>query len=196
MISLCLDSSYKDYVVGVAEDGVVLSFRQEEAWQRQSEMMIPTIEEVFKDENINPKEVDEIIVTQGPGSYTGVRIALTIGKVYAKALDISCYAMSSLMVLQDISRPSICLMNARSGRSYIGVYDKSECLLKDQVMKNEDVLQYVKDHPEYVICGDLDYLDIKGFECENIAFNMLELKKQSMKVENILALKAIYLSGN
>lgn len=196
MISLCLDSSYKDYVVGVAEDDVILSYRQEEAWQRQSEMMIPAIEEVLKEKNIDLKEVDEIIVTQGPGSYTGVRIALTIAKVYAKALEIPCYVMSSLMVLQDSSRPSICLMNARSGRSYIGVYDKSECLLEDRVIKNDDVLQYIKEHPQYAVCGDLDYLGIAGFECDNIAFNMLELKKESMKVDNILALKAIYLSGN
>jgi tRNA threonylcarbamoyladenosine biosynthesis protein TsaB len=196
MISLCLDSSYQDYVVGIAEDGEILSFRQEEAWQRQSEMMIPAIDAVLKETKIDPKEVDEIIVTQGPGSYTGVRIALTIAKVYAKALEIPCYVMSSLMVLENITHPSICLMNARSGRSYIGVYDRSECLLKDQVMKNDDVLKYIEDHKEYIPCGELEYLGIKGYVCENVALNMLELKKETMKVENILALKAIYLSGN
>lgn len=196
MISLCLDSSYQDYVVGLAENGEILSFRQEEAWQRQSEMMIPAIDAVLKETSIDPKEVDEIIVTQGPGSYTGVRIALTIAKVYAKALEIPCYVMSSLMVLEDINHPSICLMNARSGRSYIGVYDRSQCILQDQVMKNDDVLKFIEDHREYVLCGELDYLGIKGYVCKNVALNMLELKKETMKVKNILALKAVYLSGN
>ena len=146
MYSLMLDSSYKDLGVGIAKDNVVIENINYECFQRQSELMIVEIENALKRNNINPKEINEVLVALGPGSYTGVRIALTIAKVYCYALKIPCYAFSSLKVLQNYSKPSICLINARSSRSYVGVYDKNNCLIPDQVMKNEDVIKYIENH--------------------------------------------------
>ena len=185
MYSLILDSSYKDLVVGIAKDNVVIENINYECFQRQSELMIVEIENALKRNNINPKEINEVLVALGPGSYTGVRIALTIAKVY-------CYAFSSLKVLQNYSKPSICLINARSSRSYVGVYDKNNCLIPDQVMKNEDVIKYIENHRDFAICGDTDYLEIEGYKA-NIPSNMVALKNEDVLVKDIMALKAVYL---
>ena len=192
MISLILDSANKELGVALAQDGTLLDEIRYEARQRQSELMIPEIENIFKKNHVNPKDVGEILVTVGPGSYTGVRIALTIAKVYGYALNIPVYAFSSLEVLADLNKPSICLINARSNRSYFAVYEKGNAIVNDQVLTNDEVIKYVNEHKDYVICGETSYLDLVS-ENSDVLKNMLALKNDSYKVENILKLKAVYL---
>ena len=62
MYSLILDSSYKDLVVGIAKDNVVIENINYECFQRQSELMIVEIENALKRNNINPKEINEVLV--------------------------------------------------------------------------------------------------------------------------------------
>ncbi len=192
MLSLILDSANKELGVALAQDGTLLDEIRYEARQRQSELMIPEIENIFKKNHVNPKDVGEILVTVGPGSYTGVRIALTIAKVYGYVLNIPVYAFSSLEVLADLEKPSICLINARSNRSYFAVYEKGNAIVNDQVLTNDEVIKYVSEHKDYVICGETSYLDLVS-ENSDVLKNMFALKNDSYKVENILKLKAVYL---
>lgn len=204
MYTLLLDSSNKLLVVGLAKDNKVIDSIIYEAWQKQSEYMISEINNIFTRNNIDPKEVNEIIVTKGPGSYTGLRIALTIAKIYGYILNIPVYALFSLEILidsKDKDTNTICLMNARSSRSYIGIYSSNkEVLLEDKVLTNEEVKTLIKNNPTYKVSGDISYLNLdldntNYYDLSNLDLlnNMLYLKDESNKVENILTLKAIYL---
>ena len=193
MLTLILDSADKNLLVALFKDGKKLDEISYEAWQRQSELMIPELKNILDRNKINPKEVNQIVVTLGPGSYTGVRIALTIAKIYAMSLSIPCYAVSSLGALKNKEGTSICLINARSNRSYFGVYDANgEAIISDKVLKNDEVLNYINEHKSYHVCGDTAYLNISG-ENNDIASNMYSLRSKKTLVDNILALKAVYL---
>ncbi len=191
MKTLLLDSTYKDLNVGLNIDGEMHKISYE-CFQRQSELMISEIDKILKENNINPKEINEIVVTHGPGSFTGLRIALTIAKVYCYAVKCPCYSLSSLNVLMKMNEPSICLLNARSGRSYFGVYKNNEVIEEDQILTNDKVLEYIKNHPEYIVCGDTEYLGIPGYKADLIE-NMYFLKNNDNKVKDIYTLKAVYL---
>ena len=191
MNTLILDSTNIDLNVGLCINGH-LYFVSYPCWQQQSEKMIPEIDKLLKEHNLSPKDINEVLVTNGPGSYTGVRIALTIAKVYCYALKIPCYVFSSLEVLMNVNKPSICLINARSNRSYFAVYDKNKCLIQDEVKPNNEVLNFIKEHPEYKVCGDLEYLNLKGYK-GNLFETMLLLKSKEHLVKDIFTLKAIYL---
>ena len=191
MITILLDSSNTNLSVGIARDNLLLEYVSYEAWQRQSEYMIPELDRLLSKYNVSRDEIKEVMVAKGPGSYTGVRIAITIAKTIATALDAKLYAVSSLRVQKACKNPSICLINARSGRSYIGVYEDDKVLLDDQIMKNEDVLNYVKEHPNYSVCGDVKYLGLEGVISNNIQ-EMLSLKNVLEPV-NPLSLKPIYM---
>ena len=192
MLSLLLDSANTMLGVGLAQDGKMIEEVSYEAWQRQSELMIPEIDKLLKKHNINPKDIGEILVAKGPGSYTGVRIALTIAKIYAYCLNIPVYAFSSLNLLENYEKTSICLINAKGNRSYFGVYNQAKAIEEDKVLTNGDVLKYVEEHPDYVICGYASYIDLLS-ERNNVLENMLKLKSDRFKVDNILSLKATYL---
>ena len=191
MKTLILDSTNIDLNVGLAIDNKLVSYVSYPCWQQQSEKMIPEIDQILKNNHINPKEINEIIVTKGPGSYTGIRIALTIAKVYAYSLKIPCYAISSLEALVKLNVPSICLINARSNRSYIGVYNSSSNI-NDTIYTNEEVLKFINDHQDYVVCGDTNYLNIEGYKA-NLLSNLLALKNENNHVKDIFTLKATYL---
>ena len=191
MITILLDSSNTNLSVGIARYNLLLEYISYEAWQRQSEYMIPELDKLLSKYNVSRDEIKEVMVAKGPGSYTGVRIAITIAKTIATALDAKLYAVSSLRVQKDCKYPSICLINARSGRSYIGVYEDDKVLLDDQIMKNEDVLNYIKEHPNYSVCGDVKYLGLEGVISNNIQ-EMLSLKNVLEPV-NPLSLKPVYM---
>ena len=162
MFSIILDSSNKDLYVGLLKDGVLLDEITYQAWQRQSEYMIVELEKLLLKYNVDKSDIESVVVGVGPGSYTGVRISLTIAKTIALALNIKLYGVSSLHLLADYSNTSICLINARGGRSYIGVYEKENVILKDQVMNNDQVKKYIEEHSDYVVCGDAKHLGIEA----------------------------------
>ena len=191
MVTILLDSSNTNLSVGIAKDNILLDYISYEAWQRQSEYMIVELNKLLEKHNIQKEDIKEVIVAKGPGSYTGVRIAITIAKTIAVALDAKLYAVSSLRVQKDGVRPSICLINARSGRSYVGVYEDQKILLDDCIMKNDEVMNYIKDHPDYSVCGETKYLNIEGVMANNLQ-EMLNLK-DSLESINPLSLKPVYM---
>ena len=191
MITVLLDSSNTNLSVGIAKDNLVLDYISYEAWQRQSEYMIVELNKLLEKHNVKKEDIKEVIVAKGPGSYTGVRIAITIAKTIAVALEAKLYAVSSLRVQKVCKKPSICLINARSGRSYVGVYQDQSIILDDCIMKNDEVMKYIEEHPDYSVCGDTKYLGIAGVE-SNTMQEMLSLK-DSLESINPLSLKPVYM---
>lgn len=191
MYTVLLDSSNTNLSVGLARDNLLLENVSYEAWQQQSEYMIPELNKLLEKYQVQNEEISAVMVAKGPGSYTGVRIAITIAKTMAVALGCKLYAVSSLRVQKDGKNPSICLINARSGRSYIGVYEDNGVLLEDQIMKNDEVLKYIADHPTYSVCGDVKYLGLEVKETNNV-LEMLSLKEVLDEV-NPLSLKPVYM---
>lgn len=192
MMTVLLDSSNRDLAVGIGKDGKLVDSISYEAWQRQSESMIPELDKILEKNHVKREDISDIVVAIGPGSYTGVRIALTIAKVMALALNVPIYPVSSLRAMRKGSHPTIALINARSARSYIGVFEKDKVILEDQIMSNEDVLKFINAHPKYEISGDVEYLGLKSHEPQ-VLKEMLELKPFLKPCENSLGLKPVYL---
>lgn len=192
MYTILLDSSNTKLAVGIAKNGIVLKSTIYEAWQEQSEHMIPELNEILNAFDVKKEEIDDVMVAIGPGSYTGVRIAITIAKTMGYALQIPVFPVSSLQILKDGTKPSICVVNARSKRSYVGVYQGNNILLFDQIMTNGELLKYIEEHPDYSLCGNLSYLGLEGIETNTIN-EMLSLKSFITPMEDSLSLKPVYL---
>ena len=192
MVSLLLDSSNTSLSVGLESNGTLLGYTSYESWQSQSEHMVPEIFNLLKKYDLSRKDIARIVVSIGPGSYTGVRIALTIAKVMGLCLEIPIYPVSSLRVLKDNDNPSICVINARSNRSYFGVYKNEQIIVEDCIKTNDEVLAYIKEHPDYSICGNASYLGFENIDT-NICLQMVSLLNTLKPIKNSLALKPVYL---
>ena len=192
MYTVLLDSSNTSLTVGLAKDDQLLESISYESWQSQSEHMIPEIDKLLTKYNVSKDDISDVVVAIGPGSYTGVRIAITIAKTMATALGCKIYTISSLRCQKDRKNPSICVINARSGRSYFGVYEDEKILVEDCILTNDKVIEYIDSHPNYSICGNASYLGKEGL-VPDIARELLSLKIVSLPVDNPLAIKPVYM---
>ena len=191
MYQLLLDSSNIYLSVGLSKNGKVVDSIFYNAWQRQSEVMVSEIDNILKRNKVDKKDLDAVVVGIGPGSYTGVRIGVTIAKTIAYALKIKIYAKSSLSLLKINDDPTICLFNARSGRSYFAVYQGQKAIESDRILTNEEVLAYIDAHPDYKLSGDTAQIG-KESEQFDILKNLADFHQDEL-VENIFLLNPIYL---
>ncbi len=193
MYSLLLDSANRDLNVELAKDNQIIDRISYQAWQRQSELMAVEVDAILKRNNISAKDIGEVVVTIGPGSYTGIRIALTIAKTLAFALDIKIFAVSSLISQKVPNQPTISVINARSNRSYVTIYDADgQILVEEKVWPNDELIAWIKGNADFIVSGDAKYLGIDAYQ-PSVLDGMLEAKKKSIPVENILTLKPVYL---
>ncbi len=94
MYTLFLDTHSKLITISfVKKDDI---FTKTKISERHSVFVLPLINEMLKEKNITLKDFNEIIVVNGPGSFTGIRIGLTIAKTISYSLNIPIYTLSSL----------------------------------------------------------------------------------------------------
>ena len=73
-----------------------LFFKQMISHNNHSENIINVIEEGLKENGLKLKDFNKVIVGYGPGSYTGLRVGMVVGKMMAYSLNIPLYVVSSL----------------------------------------------------------------------------------------------------
>lgn len=147
---LAIDTS--NFVLGIAlyEDGKVIGEYITNLKKNHSIRAMPAIEQLMKECDIKPKDLSKIVVAKGPGSYTGVRIGVTIAKTLAWTLNIPLVGVSSLEVLAaSVGRyfdgyvsP---LFDARRGQIYTGLYQFTsndvEIVKNDHLILSTDWIQ-------------------------------------------------------
>jgi tRNA threonylcarbamoyladenosine biosynthesis protein TsaB len=128
MTILAIDTS--NYPLGVAliEDNQVLGEYITNLKKNHSVRIMPAIQTLMKDCERVPAQLTKVVVAKGPGSYTGVRIGVTIAKTMAWSLKIPLVGISSLEIIaagagryfDGYISP---LFDARRGQVYTGLYE-------------------------------------------------------------------------
>ncbi len=189
---LIIDTTAQYLVVGLTDDDKIISKTQYVAWQRQSEFAIQEVKKTLDSVGIKANEIDRVVVTNGPGSYTGIRIALTIAKVLSLALKKPVCVLSSLQAIAGVRGLKIAILDARNKRAYVGVYKDGKAITKDQVVNIEELDALRKKYPDYELVGDTQVL---GLEAKPIDFveNMFDLSKIIGNCADVDALVPVYL---
>ena len=187
MLTLCIDTSYRYLTCCLIRDNEIISSYSEECFKKQSEEVFSALDRIFKLAGIKRQDIDSICVSKGPGSYTGIRIAMTIAKVIGTTMDLSVYTISTLRLYAGNRKNCLVVMDARAGRVYCGLYDKETCLLEDQALPVSEV--EVGDHEVIGDGGLFDLVDYYG----DIADDFLQTKPYWEKVDEIAYLAPEYL---
>lgn len=124
MILLNFDTALNKTYVAISNDGNLLTSKIVENTEDNyhSAFLLSTIKEILKENNLTPKDVDLIGVNVGPGSFTGIRAALTVAKVMAQELNIKIVPIESLRILSKLNKTdkkSIVIMDARRSMAYV-----------------------------------------------------------------------------
>jgi tRNA threonylcarbamoyladenosine biosynthesis protein TsaB len=182
---LAMDTSH--HVMGVAllqEDKIIGEITTNLA-KNHSVRLMPAVEQLMKEVAMKPEDLDKIVVAKGPGSYTGVRIALSTAKSMAWALDIPIVGVSSLEVLAYQGRlfqGYICpFFDARRGLVFTGVYqwkgNDLKAVFEEKNMPMEELL-----------------LKLKA-EGQSVLFLSPDLEKHEENIQKILGNQAVIPEG-
>ena len=168
MISLFLDTCNKNIVIGLLEDNKLIDKTVYINDNNLSEKLLPSIKELLDKNNIKINNLNRIYVSVGPGSFTGIRIGLTVAKVMAWSLKIDIIPISSLEAIAstDSDYNYICpMIDARRGYVYASLYDKElNNIIKDQYIKQEDFTNLLKDYKYEIVSYESDNKPILNIE--------------------------------
>ncbi|MFP7170424.1 tRNA (adenosine(37)-N6)-threonylcarbamoyltransferase complex dimerization subunit type 1 TsaB [Terribacillus sp. 7520-G] len=127
---LAMDTSNQLLGVAIVKDGVTLGEHVMHGHRDHSVRLLPAIEQLMKETKTAPADLDRIVVGQGPGSYTGVRISMATAKTMAWALGIDVIGVSSLEGLAsqgELFPGYVCpFFDARRGQVYTALYASNE----------------------------------------------------------------------
>ena len=104
-----------------------LFVKTQESEYSHSVYVMPMIESIFKENNLDIKDLEKIVVVNGPGSFTGTRIGVTVGKTFCYSNNINVIPVSSLkqyIFSLDNYDYYVSIIKDKGNRLYYGIYDK------------------------------------------------------------------------
>ncbi|MGX7164685.1 tRNA (adenosine(37)-N6)-threonylcarbamoyltransferase complex dimerization subunit type 1 TsaB [Enterococcus massiliensis] len=160
---LAIDTSNQSLAIGLMEEDQVVGQLQTTVNKNHSVTLMPAIAGLVKMVHWKPKEITRIVVAQGPGSYTGLRIGVTTGKTLADTLSAELVGVSSLAVIaancRNIDGWILPIFDARRGNVYAGAYQwQKEQLINvwpDQHISFEELSEKVREQKVFFVGADV-----------------------------------------
>ncbi len=156
MYSLILDSSTKILYTAIVKDENVVFESYIEGRNDHAKNIVDIIDKGLKKNNIEAKNLDEVVVGYGPGSYTGVRMAVSVAKMIASFMDKPLYTISTLKLMASGSKGIVLSMiDARRNNSFGMIIDmNTNSYIKNEALyPNSELLESKYD----VVVNDASY---------------------------------------
>ena len=144
---------------------------------------------LLKRVNLTYKDIDRVIITEGPGSYTGIRIAMTIAKVLCTQMHKELYCISTMQLYAGMDASANVILDARGQRAYVAHLENGEIVGQTTILSLEDTKAFLEAHPG-TLYGDGQLL---GLESKEPSYLENFIQVPARKIENIHALVPDYL---
>ena len=137
------DTSSKALTLAILEDETLLAQMTLNIKKNHSITLMPAIDFLMNSLDMKPKDLDRIVVAQGPGSYTGLRMAVATAKTLAHTLKIELVGVSSLLALvpEQVEGLVIPVMDARRNNVYAGFYQSGQAVRPEAHLPLAEVLE-------------------------------------------------------
>lgn len=184
MKRLLFDVSTNVMFVGYSKGDILIDFSIRIATRDHAKYLVDRIDQVLRRNKIKIDDIQEIIIGYGPGSYTGLRIAVTVGKMLAYTKQITLRTVSSLYFMTSGYDGKVAaLIDARRGHVFSAVYNNGKVILPDGYRRLSDLSEL----PEYKLARTV-FIDDRHFE-----INPKRIIEHSTIVDNIDDLTPNYL---
>ena len=206
MISLFIDTSLVNVSISIIKDGKILSLVSREIPNMHSVYATKFIKDCLDEAKIDANDVDNIFVVNGPGSFTGVRIGVTIAKTYGYLIkkDITpVSSLKSLAISANYDGTILSMIPANKNNYYVGVYDSDyNEIIKEQFMNKEQIIEICNKYNPYIVGIDtsvigtykinkqtLDVLKITNYYMDKEKVNYYKLVPNYLKLPQALEAK-------
>lgn len=199
---LALDSSAKTASAAVVDgDGHLISEAFVNAGLTHSETLLPMIDSVLNLAHLTMADIDACVITDGPGSFTGIRIGIAAVKGLAMPYDTKCCGVSTLEAmaynLKDEDCIACCAMDARCAQVYSAIFrckdGKVERLTKDDAIPASKLPEILEKYSnERIICvGDGAHI---AYDAIKESFSSVELAKDRKRFQSAFGAACAVLS--
>ena len=155
---LVLDTALNGCVVGLKTKDQKTYVREERMVRGQAERLIPMMEACFEEAKISTKELDHVFSTIGPGTFTGLRLALSATKTLSASLKIKAYGVTTFDLLSCQFSPSknhAVVLETKRKDFYIQCFDaEGEKMSEPLALLGEPSSQILIDHKVEVVISD------------------------------------------
>ena len=156
---LAIDTSTTHSSCAVMDDNNIVGDFSINQSMSHNEILLVMVDEMLKKLNIDIEDIDLFVAVTGPGSFTGIRIGVTVVKALAMALNKPIVAVNTLEALSFgvfSDKKKIPLIDARGERVYYGVYEgiNNENIVAPALLTIDELLDEFSDKGEFVFVGD------------------------------------------
>lgn len=179
---LLIESSNEICSVALSQEKSIIQEKYINKPNSHSVYLAPFVNEVLNNARMSINELDGVVISDGPGSYTGLRIGSSLAKGICLGADIPLMAVSTLKglakkALNDYPSvdQAIALVDARRSDAYVGVYNQQlKPLIKEQFITINSELKIEKSNAVVVGSGAMKFI------------NELDVKKELKHSESVL----------
>lgn len=197
MISLFIDTSNSDVSIAVCKDDEILASICDSIPNMHSVYVVPYLEKIVNEAGVDFSDIDKIMVVNGPGSFTGIRIGLTVAKILGYCLNKCIIPVSSLKALALSSSGDyiMSIIDARNDNYYIGFYDRYyNEIIPEHFANIEEINDLLLKYDDVCLVSNSE-LNINGYIVDKVSYDVLNIVNYYMGEEEIDAhnLKSNYL---
>lgn len=187
MMKLFIDTCNWRLVLILKKDTEIIDSVQLDNTKRISDIALVQIQTLLSKNYLSLQDIKAFYLTNGPGSYTGVRVGLTIVKTL-KTLNqnIKVFLINAL-AFQAGKGKVISLLDARGDKYYLGVYDNQIPLIKETTISKSEIDNFKKKYNDFETKVDNSALDYQKM------FN--ELEDKFALIENIEDISPLYIKN-
>ena len=183
MYTLFISTYDKLVTIGLLQDGNEISKIEKLSDRGHSTILVPSIQEILKQNQLDTKNLNEIIVVNGPGSFTGIRLGVTVAKTLAYTLNIKIKTITSIEAIAA---------SIKDGNKIITIDDPKGKYLGKFINNRLQELIYLKQDEAIKY---LEKIDIKTYNAQGL--NLESIYQYTLNIDETPAhaVKATYIKG-
>jgi tRNA threonylcarbamoyladenosine biosynthesis protein TsaB len=128
--ALAIETSARTGSIAAVEDGNVVAEEEFEHGLQHAAQIVPIIDRLCRGRGWTPRDLDELYVSAGPGSFTGLRIGVTLAKTMALATGVKLVAVPTVRVLvenaPDEARHVVLVLDAKREQIFTARFEWDE----------------------------------------------------------------------
>lgn len=192
---LALDSTAKTSSVAVLEDEKLLGLFSANIQNTHSETLLPMVKSLLDSLKLTNDDIDAYAFSEGPGSFTGVRIGAATIKGLAFGRNKPCVGVSTIEALYENLADKegiVCpIMNARRGQVYTGAFLNGKRILDDTCMMLDDLIPMLEEYGKPIYFNGDGYDLVLGRDIKNFKETPELLRYQNAYSVGSLAVRKI-----
>jgi tRNA threonylcarbamoyladenosine biosynthesis protein TsaB len=157
-MDIYIDTAVKGCNIALFDQGEIFAHVQEPIERGHAEAILPLYEELMQSIGKTPQDIENVYVSVGPGSFTGLRVGLSVARFIGYSLGVLVHGITSFQAFSahvKNEQDRCVIVETKRSDYYVQMFDENHNALNDpQSISSDDVAIMLKQYPYCIITGD------------------------------------------